>query len=86
MDKKNKILNIERQTLFKELKKQKIGVNVHYIPVHLHPYYKNNFNTKNGDCPVAEFAYEQIISLPIFPSMSDNDVIRVSTSLIDLLK
>ena len=77
---------IDRATLFKELKKQKIGVNVHYIPVHLHPYYKNNFNTKNGDCPVAEFAYEQIISLPIFPSMSDNDVIRDSTSLIDLLK
>ena len=48
---------IDRATLFKELKKQKIGVNVHYIPVHLHPYYKNNFNTKNGDCPVAEFAY-----------------------------
>ena len=77
---------IDRATLFKELKKQKIGVNVHYIPVHLHPYYKNNFNTKNGDCPEAEFAYEQIISLPIFPSMSERDVVRVSNSLIDLLK
>ncbi len=77
---------IDRATLFKELKKQNIGVNVHYIPVHLHPYYKNNFNTKEGDCPVAEFAYEQIISLPMFPDMSHNDVVRVSNILIDLLK
>ena len=72
--------------LFKELKKQKIGINVHYIPVHLHPYYKNNFNTKDGDCPVGEQAYNEIVSLPIFPKMSEEDVGRVFKALINILK
>ena len=54
-----------------------IGVNVHYIPVHMHPYYRDQFGTGPGLCPVAEKAYEEIISLPIFPKMSDIDVGRV---------
>ena len=67
---------VNKTFLFKELKKQKIGTNVHYIPVHLHPYYKNNFNTKDGDCPAGELAYNEIISLPIFPKMCEEDVDR----------
>ena len=39
---------------FQYMKKHKIDVNLHYIPVHLHPFYKNNFGTKEGICPVAE--------------------------------
>ena len=49
-------------------------MNVHYLPVHLHPYYQNHFGTKPGDCPVAEAAYGQILSLPMFPGMSDDNV------------
>ena len=51
-----------------------IGVNVHYIPVHLHPFYRKRFGTGPGLCPVAEVAYERILSLPIFPRMTDNDI------------
>ena len=51
-----------------------IGVNVHYLPVHLHPYYQNKFGTGRGLCPVAEAAYERILSLPMFPAMTDDDV------------
>jgi perosamine synthetase len=46
-------------------------VNVHYVPVHLHPYYKNNLNTSIGMCPVAEKAYDNIISIPMFPTLTD---------------
>jgi perosamine synthetase len=68
---------IDRRTLFSELRAAGIGVQVHYIPVHLHPYYQQRLGTHAGLCPVAELAYEEIISLPMFPSMNDGDVQRV---------
>jgi perosamine synthetase len=66
-----------RQEIFQQLREREIGANVHYIPVHLHPYYRRRFGTAPGLCPVAEAAYERILSLPIFPRMSDADVERV---------
>ena len=63
-----------RAGVFERLREEGIGVNVHYVPVHLHPYYRRRFGCKPGDCPVAESVYEQLISLPIFPAMSDEDV------------
>jgi perosamine synthetase len=67
-------LSVDRGRVFQALRAEGIGVNVHYRPVHLHPYYRNRFGTKPGDCPVAEAAYERMISLPMFPSMTDADV------------
>jgi perosamine synthetase len=67
-------LGIDRATFFSKLKKNGIGVNVHYIPVHLHPFYRINFHTGQGLCPIAESAYEQILSLPMFPGMTNKDV------------
>lgn len=64
----------KKEDIFAALRAEGIGVNVHYIPVHLHPYYRKNLGTKPGMCPVAERAYEQIVSLPMFPAMSDQDV------------
>ncbi len=52
------------------------GVNVHYIPVHLHPYYQKGFNAYPGLCPVAEEVCQDIISLSMFPGMTDEDVER----------
>jgi len=72
-----KILGTDRTTLFTNLREKGIGINVHYIPVHLHPFYREKFNTGQGLCPVAEAAYEQIISIPMFPGMSDEDVEKV---------
>jgi perosamine synthetase len=65
---------LDRSMVFKKMRDAGIGVNVHYIPVHLHPFYRKRFGTKPGLCPVAEDAYERIISLPLFPAMSDDDV------------
>lgn len=74
-------LRVDRVTIFSALRAEGIGVNVHYIPVHLHPYYRNRFGTGPGDCPIAEAAYEQILSLPIFPRMSYEDIDDVITAV-----
>ena len=74
-------LRADRAMIYKALRAEGIGVNVHYIPVHLHPFYRRRFNTNPGLCPVAEAAYERIISLPIFPGMSDEDVNTVITAV-----
>ena len=70
-------VSIDRDTCFTNLREKSIGANVHYIPVHLHPFYREKFHTGPGLCPVAEAAYEQIISLPIFPGMTNKDVKNV---------
>jgi len=67
-------LQATRGHIFAALRAEGIGVNVHYIPVHLHPFYRKQLGTKPGMCPVAEAAYEQIISLPIFPQMTNADL------------
>ena len=67
-------MHTDRATIFKALRAEGIGVNVHYIPVHLHPFYQQKLGTKRGMCPVAEKAYEEIISIPIFPKMTNDDV------------
>jgi perosamine synthetase len=68
------LLRVGRERIFAALRAEGIGANVHYIPVHLHPFYRVRFNTAPGLCPVAETAYENIISLPLFPAMNDRDV------------
>jgi perosamine synthetase len=67
-------LNADRARIFRALRAENIGVNVHYIPVHLHPYYRDRFGYKGGEFPVAEDAYQRLISLPMFHGMSDQDV------------
>jgi perosamine synthetase len=74
-------LRLNRAQVFASLRAENIGVNVHYIPVHLHPFYRERFGTRPGDCPVAEAAYERILSLPIFPSMTDQDIKDVVTAV-----
>lgn len=66
-------LRVGRAEVFKALRAENIGVNVHYIPIPWHPYYQN-LGYKKGSWLVAESAYERIISLPIFPAMADGDV------------
>ena len=68
------MLGCDRATLFSALRREGIGVNVHYIPVHLHPFYRQRFGFGPGLCPVAEAAYEQLITLPMFPAMTAHDV------------
>jgi len=80
------ILGIDRTTLFTKLWEKGIGVNVHYIPVHLQPFYREKFHTSPGLCPIAEAAYEQIISIPMFPGMMDADVKAVIEAISTSIK
>jgi len=66
-------LRAGRTEVFRALRAENIGVNVHYIPVPWHPYYER-LGFRRGGWPVAEDAYERILSLPIFPAMTDADV------------
>jgi len=70
-------LSASREQVFQALRAENIGVNVHYIPVHLHPYYRDRFGYKGGEYPVAEDAYQRLISLPMFHAMTDADVADV---------
>ena len=67
-------LTVGRGHVFRALRAENIGVNVHYIPVHRHPYYVGRLGDQSGQFPVAEAAYEQLISLPMFHGMDDQDV------------
>jgi UDP-4-amino-4,6-dideoxy-N-acetyl-beta-L-altrosamine transaminase len=80
----NEIENSHRD-IFENLQKNKIGVNIHYIPVHLQPYYKN-IGFKRGDYPNSERYYQQAISLPIYPTLSNKDHHYIVESLIKTLE
>jgi perosamine synthetase len=67
-------LKTGRKEIFEAFRAENIGVNVHYIPVHLHPYYKRVFGHNEGDFPRAEKYYNRAITLPVFPGMSDKDI------------
>jgi len=66
-----------RQQVFSSLRERGIGVNVHYLPVHLHEYYRKRWTLQPGLCPAAETAYEEILSLPIHAAMTDAEVNQV---------
>jgi len=66
-------LKADRKEIYNALLAENIGVNVHYIPVYWHPYYQR-LGYKKGLCPKAEELYNSILTLPLFPAMTDNDV------------
>lgn len=70
-----------REKIFSSLRRAGIGVNVHYIPVHYHLFYKKKFNTGKGLCPVAEKAYEEILTLPLFADMKDEEINKVCSTI-----
>ncbi len=76
---------VGRDAVFEVLRRRGIGAGVHYIPVHLHPFYRERLGTAEGDCPVAEAAYQEILSLPIFPDMRDEDVEHVIDTCVSIL-
>jgi perosamine synthetase len=65
-------LKADRGEIFRALRAENIGVNVHYVPVPWHPYYRR-LGWKPGSWPVAEGAYERMLSLPMFHGMTDAD-------------
>jgi perosamine synthetase len=79
-----KYLRIDRDTLIEELKARGIGTSVHFIPLHIHPYYRKTYGYKPEDFPVAYDIFKRIISLPIYPKMTDKDVEKVIGAVSDI--
>lgn len=71
------VQGIDRRKIFEQLQDQGIGVQVHYLPLHLHPFYRNQLSYKKGDFPKAEKYYERAITLPLFPKMTNKEVKKV---------
>jgi dTDP-4-amino-4,6-dideoxygalactose transaminase len=77
-------LRIDRDRVIEELRQRGIGTSVHFIPLHLHPLYQNKFGYRAGQFPNAEERFNGAISLPIYPSMTPDDVDRVIEALHDV--
>ena len=77
-------LKIARAQFIEELRAENIGTTVNFIPLHLHPFYRERFLFKEGDFPVAERIYRGLISLPIYPKMSEQDLQDVATAVVKI--
>ena len=78
-------LTIDRNQFIEELKARNIGTSVHFIPIHLHPYYRDKYGYKPGDFPVAFANYQRLVSLPLHPRLSDEDVDDVIEAVRDVV-
>ncbi|MDR2695265.1 MAG: UDP-4-amino-4,6-dideoxy-N-acetyl-beta-L-altrosamine transaminase [Deltaproteobacteria bacterium] len=74
----------ERDAVFRRLRGAGIGANVHYVPVHLHPWYRKKLGLKAGMLPVAEAAYKEILTLPLWPGMGVEAIERVTAKLLEI--
>jgi dTDP-4-amino-4,6-dideoxygalactose transaminase len=79
------LLRIDRARFAEELKARNIGISVHFIPLHLHPYYRETYGYRPEDFPVAYAEYMREISLPIYSRMSDEDVQDVIDAVLDVV-
>ncbi len=82
---KEGFFTIDRAQFIEELKDRGIGTSVHFIPVHLHPYYQK-LGYRYGDYPLAEKAYEGAISIPLYPKMTKEEVEQVIAAIFDVAK
>ncbi|MHB8425452.1 MAG: DegT/DnrJ/EryC1/StrS family aminotransferase, partial [Gammaproteobacteria bacterium] len=80
------MLRISRGEFIEQLKSRNIGTSMHFIPVHLHPYYRDKYGWKSQDFPVAYENYQRLVSLPLHPGLSDADVRDVIEAVLDVAK
>jgi len=78
-------LRISRDQFIQELKSRGIGTSVHFIPLHLQPYYANKHGYKKGDFPTAEMIYSKIISLPLYPKLRRDEITYVISVLKEIV-
>jgi perosamine synthetase len=81
----NEWLNIDRDRFIVELRKRGIGASVHFIPLHLHSYFRNTYHLKAGAFPNALDVFQRSISLPIYTQMSESQVERVIEVVLEIL-
>ncbi len=79
-------LTVGRDEFIASLKQKGIGTSVHFIPLHLHPYYQQKFGYKVGDLPCAEAEYGRYLSLPLFPTMTDAEIQYVVEGVLEIVR
>ena len=75
---------INRNELIEKINEKGIGTSVHYIPVHMHSYYTKKYGFKQDDFPVAKELSERVITLPLYPNMTDNQTQYIIQIMNDL--
>lgn len=78
-------LRIDRGQFISELKQRGVGSSVHWMPLHLHPYYREKYGYRPQDFPTATALYEQIVSLPLFPDLTEEDARHVTRSIREII-
>lgn len=78
-------LKIDKKEFYFRLKENGVVFQVHYIPVHLQPFYKKNFGFKEGDFPISEKFYQRELSIPIYPSLNEEDLTFISNAIVTTL-
>jgi dTDP-4-amino-4,6-dideoxygalactose transaminase len=78
------VLRIGRDRFIDELTARNIGTSVHFIPIHLHPFYRKKYGYQPGDFPVAFSNFERLLSLPLHPGLTDQDVADVIEAVLDV--
>jgi len=74
-------LRIDRAAFIRELRDAGIGTSVHFIPLHMQPYYRDSFGYAADDLPVARRTYERVVSLPIYPKLGDEELAYVADTV-----
>jgi len=77
---------IDRARFIEEMAAHNIGCSVHFIPIHIHPYYRDKYHLKPDDFPVAYTEYQRLVSLPLHPRLTDADVQDVIEAVFDVVK
>ena len=79
-------LKIDRNQFIEEMRVRNIGTSVHFIPIHLHPFYRDKYGWQPDDFPVAYHEYQRLVSLPLHPGLTDDDVADVITAAQDIVQ
>lgn len=80
------MLRIDRDEFIRQMAERGIECSVHFIPLHLHPFYRKRYGYKPGDFPKAEQAYRQVVTLPLFSGMKDEEVDLVIDCVLDIIR
>jgi dTDP-4-amino-4,6-dideoxygalactose transaminase len=78
-------LSLDRAAFIEQMKQRNIGTSVHFIPLHIHPYYHQTYGYEATDFPIAYREFQREVSLPIYSPMSDQDIVDVIEAVADIV-
>ena len=79
-------VGLPKRDFFARMNEKGISLQVHYIPVHLQPYYRRKYGFRPGDCPVSESIYAREVSIPMHPGLTGDDIAYISQAILETLR